>query len=65
MNAKFDQNKTYKIHPEIEESDERYTFSHYNESGCAFFNTVGKSSESDKMFWLSLAEIEDQVLVEA
>ena len=62
-NVTFNQNKTYKMNPAIEDTTERYTFSHYNECGSAFFHTIGNESEIDQIFWLSKSEIEENILI--
>jgi hypothetical protein len=61
----FTKGTIYKMNPEIEESDERYEFSHLNEYGSAFFNTVNKIQDVDEYFWLSSVEVDEDILIEA
>lgn len=54
---------TYKMNPEIEESDDSFTLSHYNEYGSAFFHTINDPKQLDEMFWLSSEEVNEDILV--
>lgn len=61
----YTKNTVYKFDPEIEESSERFTLSHTNEYGSAFFSTVGKNEEIDEFMMLSSVEVNDSILIEA